>query len=1300
MTVVGMVLALRSRVAWEEACTLARRRLPQMLGMEVGIGRCELDPVRQAVRLYGLSVFPSGGDEPLFSADYAEAHIETLAPFFGPTVFESLEVRRPRFNLDWSQPASSARKEAMCPLDVLKRVQVNHLSLKGAEVRMRLPQGHRVELSGVEVTWHFHRGQAELAVEARQGGWSLGPDRGTLAVSQFSVESTLDPDDGTLEVNQAELALDEVTLSLSGKVEQLCDPRLFLDGQLFLPLRTVTQALGVSEDVKGHLWAGVSVSGRGALPTVSFDVVGTDLSLGPYQPGDFTARLSLSGAEVTLSELNLPSGVGALRASGALTLRGNYPLRLQVDTEDAELGPLLAKAGQPGAWVNLRATGRGTAQGHLFPSLSLLGEMDFRTDRFVLTNRPYDRPEGDGQVLLEFESGRATGNVHLLPDRVEFSSVQLTTRGGSHASMDGMFHYDPQKGLRVNGRAEELVLSDFGHLARLKWKGTGQSTFEIAGPSRAVRIDATVNLHDFEIWDFSLGNLQGKALFTENVLRFEHLVGQKGHTPYAGTAMLDFNGRELHASAEVEVPRGGKAEDLLDAIVGLHPSLELFQGTMDGDADGRLRIDSVGGRLEGAVDLALAQMRYDGRRLGDGALRIALKREVEGKGFLNGESLDLEEFRLTGPIGEVSVQGRWSFDGPLDFKLRGGRLALAEIVGPERAQKLGITGNLSLDGKVEGDSSLPIVNLSLTSPNITFADRSLGEMLLNGKVVGREMQIYGKPFRDGHAAVHLTLRNQVPYDANLSLKLPEIRPLLPAGAISQGVSGVLEGVVTATGMARQPAATSLVKAVFSRLLLSRGDFTAENEGAIALRYEDQWLELDSLTLRGPNTRLIASGGLDADGLDVKLEGAFDTRLLESFVPALERTGGQLALNATAAGAWEAPSLVGSLKIRDVRLEVKDRAVAVRGLTGDVEFSERNVVVQDLHGTLNDGRVSAHGNVELEQFTPTNVSLSAQLEAVAFRPAEDLPLTASGQLVLAGKPDALSLQGNLDVLKLRYERPLELETLLRSAGAARESIATEAAKEKDWVHFDVGVRLGDVRVENNLARARLLGELRLVGSNAHPGLLGTVETGAGSQAFFRGNRFTVTQGLIELKDEKSIDPTFDLRAETQVREYLIRLHAFGRPADPKLALTSEPELPEADVISLLTLGIISKDRSNTGVSSASLATEALLNVSGLDREVQRFLPKNAVLRDLSFHLATAYNDVSGVVEPAAQLETKVLTEQLKLGVTRPVSGRGMRAQAEYRFSNSLSAQAQWDNDQNETSSLGNLGLDLKLRWEVE
>src|SRR5215469_12036548 len=82
----GLVLALvaggltflmvgRSRFAWDQACTLARRQLPGLLGADVGLGRCEVDPSARTSRLPGLSATAPGTDRPTFSADGLEVTV-------------------------------------------------------------------------------------------------------------------------------------------------------------------------------------------------------------------------------------------------------------------------------------------------------------------------------------------------------------------------------------------------------------------------------------------------------------------------------------------------------------------------------------------------------------------------------------------------------------------------------------------------------------------------------------------------------------------------------------------------------------------------------------------------------------------------------------------------------------------------------------------------------------------------------------------------------------------------------------------------------------------------------------------------------------------------------------------------------------------------------------------------------------------------------------------------------------------------------------------------------------------------
>jgi translocation and assembly module TamB len=453
--------------------------------------------------------------------------------------------------------------------------------------------------------------------------------------------------------------------------------------------------------------------------------------------------------------------------------------------------------------------------------------------------------------------------------------------------------------------------------------------------------------------------------------------------------------------------------------------------------------------------------------------------------------------------------------------------------------------------------------------------------------------------------------------------------------------------------------------------------------------------VEPFVMRGPNTELSGAGSF-GDEVSMNVNGSLDMRLLESFVPSLERTGGRVDLTANVSGPVSHPIIGGNAVLKDLKVSVRDQPLSVRSLSGEVEFSESRVLIKEVYGILNEGQLSARGDLRLSKFEVKSIDVDLNLREASFRPLEYLPITATGELTLSGKPDALLLAGDVELVKLRYEQPLDLESLLKDVKKAR--YGTGAEKPKEWLTFNVGLSAsGDVRVDNNLARAALGGKVTLVGTNVRPGLRGEIRTKEGSQALLRTTQLRIDKGQLEFNDPKAIDPVIELEAVTKVREYTVRLQVFGRLSDYKVRYVSEPPLAEPDIISLLALGVTSRDRGGEAGADLGAAAEALLSVTGLDRHIQQFLPKNRLLKDLSIHIESLYNPASGLVEPTGILESKFLVDDLKLRMMQPVYGRGTRAQAEWRFNDRISGSAQWDNE-NQDYSFGNPGLDLKFKWE--
>jgi translocation and assembly module TamB len=1279
LVVVGAVLALRSQVAWDQVCTLARRELPKVLGAEVGIGRCEVDPGARTVRFGGVSVYATGEEVPLFSADLVEVTLGGFEPFTGRVLIDRLRVTRPRVRLDLSRP-TPARPSGSCPFQALQAVSIDDFDVRGAEAHVRLPGGREVDVEGVSVGWRMRRRVAEFRVETSQGSVDPGGGIAPLPLSGLRVEGELARGGRDLEVTRGELAVGDAELSFSGRIDDLCHPTLAMDAQVFLPMRALARATGAFQGSAGHLWGRLAVSGRTPDIRLNGEVLGKGLELPPAHPGDFSAHFALAGDTLTLHDLVLPVAWGQVKVSGTARLVAGIPVKLRADLESASLARVLNRAGVPDAWVDFAVSGQVTAQGKLSPSPQLQGEANLHVANFLFTSGPTEKQPRGRPPILAFPGGDIHLELHVLPDRVELREAEIHV-GNSRAKVNATFGFQQAMGLSISGVIDPLDLHEVGPLLAIPWSGVGSARFSLGlAWGDLVHIDADVALRDSEFRHFALGTVKSPLHFAGEVLSFPEVTGQRGRSPYTGMATLDFRGEALTVEARARMPEG-KVEDLVEVVAPLSQVWQPLRRVLTGSAAGEFHLWGPSEALDANIDFTASDVAFYERRMGNGAIHLQVRNET----------LELLPATLRGPLGTSQADGRLTGDA-LDFRFRIDGMPLEEVLGPSarRAQARGV---LTLAGTVHGSADVPDVQATLTAPQTTLAGRPLGPVRLEAHMLGERLEISGHPLGEVEARLTAEVRRPYPFDARLALGFSDLRSLL-----GDGWQGALRGVLTASGSLLELEATE-GKLHLEQVRLQRGEVKAENDGVWDFRFGKGRVETTGISLRGPETALSVSGSASARALDVKVAGTLDLRLVEPFTHSLDRLGGRIELSGTAEGNPREPSLLGNANLLEVGVGLRDSGLELRGLTGRIDFSETRLLWTDVRGQLNDGKITSRGDLSWGGFAVTQLAASAHLDDVTLRVLEDAPFSATGDLLLSGKPGAFRLSGELEVARLRYVRPFGVDALVRP----RTVGGPEGEKSGDWLTLDVALHLKDARVDNNVARARLLGELRVTGSILHPGLVGTVEAGEGSQAFFRGNAFSITQGVADFKDRHSLEGVFDVYAETQVRDYQIRLHAFGRSSAPQVQFSSDPSLPEGDVLSLLTLGLTARERagiSGTTGAGAGLAAEALYQASGLDRQVQRFLPRNSVLRDPAFRISTQYSEGTGLVEPTAQLESKFLVDQLKLSLSQPVSGRGTHAQAEYRFDNRLSAQAQWDNAYSDLPVVGNLGIDLKLRWEVE
>lgn len=1284
LALVSAVLALRTERASGELCGLLKEQLAGKAGVALQYDYCRFDPLGPSLALRGVDL---KADDASWSVSADEAKVAVDAVFFSRMTLGEVKMTKPRVLIDASRlPKSTDKKKKtqVCPLDVARTFRVRHIDIKDAEVKWVFNSKRSLVLDGVDLETHALKKVDEVTWVVRSGIFTDGAKK--LVLGRSWVEAEVDLEDETIALRRAEAQVEGATVSGVGTLEALCEaaPRLSLSGQLFVPLESAGRVLGMS-DFEGRVLGRFTATGRADALVVFADLNGTDVRLGEQTPGDFQAKVAWRGKELVLEDFFTQAGSGEVHIGGTLKLDSSLSFNAKVATQEASLGAILDRAGVKGSWVDFPASLQASLTGKLRPSPVLGGDAELVTGRFVLASRAFDAPSAKGHTILEFPLSHTTFKLGITADRTEFKDISVRVGGnqGSKVRGDVTLFHDTHKGLDVRVVADALVLSDFGAIAELPWSGQGSGSVVIAGPYDGVDVQAQVDLRDFVLRGYSLGVLQSPIRYRDDKLQFPQISGQKGATRYAGAVTLDFRPAVLHAKAHLDVAQGGRTEDIIDIIAGLHPSLEAYQQVLTGEAHGAIDIDSPVDALQGEVNLLLRDTRYYQRRFGSGQLSLTFDR---------GEALVLEPFALTGPLGNAFAKGRWSFAGPLDFVFTLDKGSLAEaLLGYERSATTA-DGALTVRGRVSGDTDMPRIVAEASAPQVTWHDQGLGPMAMRLSLQGRAVDIAGRPFDGVEVKATGTMKTPYPFVAHADFKWNEWRKMLPPALNRQGLNGALEGRLDAVGnwlAWRELKATANI----DRFTLTRGELAAANDGPIEIGWSNSRLDVGRLRVRGVGTELDAEGYWGPQGNDLRARGVLDLRLVEALVPTLERAGGTLDFTASAQGTSKNPSIAGNANVRDGKFSVRGYPLTARSVSGQVDFSEARVLVQGLEGVVNDGRVTARGDFRLKDFALAEMETSVDLEEVSYAINPDLPAMVTGTLALFGKPHQAQLTGDIDVVKLKYTKPVTLDAFIQNVRAPR---LARDDKPVEWLRLSVGLNAGpEVRIDNNLARANITGKLKVEGTNVNPVLLGTLETVEGAQFFFRGSLFSVNRGWLKFSQS---EPTFDLSAQAQVRDYRVKVKAFGRLDDPKVSLTADPALSEADVLALLTVGVTSREELNTR-TGAGLAAEALLSATGLDRQVQRFLSRNVGLKDQQVHLSTTFNEATGQAEPSVSWEAKAFADKLKVGITQPVTGRGTRAQAEYKFNPRLSGRFGWDN-QDTTSSVGNPGVDLKFRFEWE
>ncbi|TPW26475.1 translocation/assembly module TamB domain-containing protein [Pararhizobium mangrovi] len=683
------------------------------------------------------------------------------------------------------------------------------------------------------------------------------------------------------------------------------------------------------------------------------------------------------------------------------------------------------------------------------------------------------------------------------------------------------------------------------------------------------------------------------------------------------------------AIAGGHVRASGEAGDKLD----LHLSIDALPlsiantvkpdlaaaGTLSGNAD------ITGTRAEPVVDFKVNGSGLTARPAAEAGLPpfdVNATGRTEGKRVKLDASLSADNGIAVKANGYVPT-GK----GPVDLSVDVARFPLETLDGLAKGQKPRgtVTGNAQISGsfadptvafRVRGDdlSAAPLQNAGVSPLDLTA----------NGRYADKAVDIDARV--TGAGGLDVSAKGTVPAGGKGSIDLSVDIARFPLETLDgfakgQSPSGVVTGSAKVSGSLADPAVS----------FQARGNNVSatplKNFGVAPLsvtangRYADKAVSIERLDVSNSQGVSISASGrapLSGGGLDVRAEGraplALANRALADRGTRVEGTV-QFGVNVT--GSIQRPVIGGMVSASNVDVVDPDTNVRFDNIQLMAGIANNRVTINRFVAPLaSGGTITAGGSFSIDPTTKLPANITINLNQARYTDGDFITVTASGNLAVTGQllSDPL-ISGRVDIARADIGIPSNLgggakmidvthihtpvnvqETLNRARIKAGGKPVPTA--RPSIVRLDVTVNAPRrIFVRGRGLDAELGGSLRVTGPVTGVEAVGSFDLIRGHLVILT-KRIEFDSGTITLTG--ALDPIINLTASTDAGDDTsVTITVSGRASDPHVDFSSQPSLPQDEIIAQLIFGRSISDLSAFQIAQLASAVAELSGNQTLD-----------------------------------------------------------------------------------------------------
>lgn len=700
---------------------------------------------------------------------------------------------------------------------------------------------------------------------------------------------------------------------------------------------------------------------------------------------------------------------------------------------------------------------------------------------------------------------------------------------------------------------------------------------------------------------------------------------------------------------------------------------------LSGDVRADLVFDATGGRQNVQLDAQGERMRIAGvsvdrlsakASLADLYARPIINAELAAdRAVIGGETFS--QIRL-GAKGTAAAS-----DLVLTARARGFELDASGQLVPETPVRFDITAFTARRDRRQ---------IALARPAaITFAD--------GGVIVQRlELSVDGGTISaDGRAGSTLDLRL-----AAKAVPLSAVDIIVPG----TGLSGTLDGSAQIGGTANAPTGDWRIQ--ISRLAAAQGQGLGAPPIAVTAqgRLSDGSTSVDGTINAGRAGTFRVNGRVPlntAQTLDLSLQGRLDLSVANSFLSAEGRqVAGAAVIDMRITGAVAEPAVNGSVTVNGGSFRDALQGVRLDNIQGRFAARGTEVVIERLTaGTRNNGTISASGRVTLDPAAgfPGEIRIDGRRAELVSNDlmtiVADLALALSGPLAqdprISGQVHIVSMDVTVPERLPATVRPISGTKHVQPPPIVAKRLAMEArarANARRAPAFNATLDLAlsapnRVYVRGRGIDAELAGDLRLTGKLQDPVAIGAFELRRGRLTVI-GTRLDFTRGLLTFTGD--LTPELDFVAETNAGEVTARVSVTGSAREPQFAFSSDPDLPQDEVLSRI---LFSKASGGLSVTQALTLAQAAAQFSGGGDDAFESLRKSLGVQGLDISLGAAGGPTVGI--------SRAISDRVSVGVKAGASTEESGVSVDIDVTRRIRVQGEVNAD-------GNTSLGVGAEWE--